>query len=108
MFLTQKIKNRPMKLTVNIARVIVGLLFIFSGLIKAIDPLGLKRFFEKIQKLEGGAGDKSSAFSQLGGIFSTHPGTEDRMKLIEPLPAGVIAKPSLTQEQWLALKDICK
>ena len=74
----------------------------------SIDPLGLKRFFEKIQKLEGGAGDKSSAFSQLGGIFSTHPGTEDRMKLIEPLPAGVIAKPSLTQEQWLALKDICK
>ena len=39
-----------MKLTVNIARVIVGLLFIFSGLIKAIDPLGLsykmQEFFE--------------------------------------------------------------
>jgi beta-barrel assembly-enhancing protease len=74
----------------------------------SIDPLGLKRFFEKIQKLEGGSGDKSSAFSKLGGIFSTHPGTEDRMKLIEPLPAGVVAKPSLTNEQWLALKDICK
>ena len=39
-----------MKLTVNFARVIVGLLFIFSGLIKAIDPLGLsykmQEFFE--------------------------------------------------------------
>ena len=39
-----------MKFTVNIARVIVGLLFIFSGLIKAIDPLGLsykmQEFFE--------------------------------------------------------------
>ncbi len=39
-----------MKITVNIARVIVGLLFIFSGLIKAIDPLGLsykmQEFFE--------------------------------------------------------------
>jgi len=39
-----------MKTTVNIARVIVGLLFIFSGLIKAIDPLGLsykmQEFFE--------------------------------------------------------------
>ncbi len=73
----------------------------------SIDPLGLKRFFEKINKLEGG-GDKSSAFSKLGGIFSTHPGTEDRMKLIEPLPAGVTPKPSLTSEQWLALKNICK
>ncbi len=30
-----------MKILVNIARVIVGVLFIFSGLIKANDPLGL-------------------------------------------------------------------
>lgn len=30
-----------MKQVVNIARIIVGLLFIFSGLVKAIDPLGL-------------------------------------------------------------------
>jgi uncharacterized membrane protein YphA (DoxX/SURF4 family) len=39
-----------MKLLVNIARVLVGLLFIFSGLIKANDPLGLsykmQEFFE--------------------------------------------------------------
>ena len=39
-----------MKIIVNIARVIVGLLFIFSGLIKANDPLGLsykmQEFFE--------------------------------------------------------------
>ena len=39
-----------MKATVNIARVLVGLLFIFSGLIKANDPLGLsykmQEFFE--------------------------------------------------------------
>ncbi len=39
-----------MKLTVNIARVLVGSLFIFSGLVKAIDPLGLaykmQEFFE--------------------------------------------------------------
>jgi uncharacterized membrane protein YphA (DoxX/SURF4 family) len=39
-----------MKLTVNIARIIVGLLFIFSGLVKANDPLGLsykmQEFFE--------------------------------------------------------------
>lgn len=39
-----------MKLLINIARVVVGLLFIFSGLIKANDPLGLsykmQEFFE--------------------------------------------------------------
>ena len=39
-----------MKTTVNIARVLVGVLFIFSGLVKAIDPLGLaykmQEFFE--------------------------------------------------------------
>ena len=39
-----------MKQIVNIARVLVGILFIFSGLVKAIDPLGLaykmQEFFE--------------------------------------------------------------
>jgi uncharacterized membrane protein YphA (DoxX/SURF4 family) len=39
-----------MKVIVNIARIIVGVLFIFSGLVKAIDPLGLsykmQEFFE--------------------------------------------------------------
>lgn len=39
-----------MKLTVTIIRVVTGLLFIFSGLVKAIDPLGLaykmQEFFE--------------------------------------------------------------
>jgi uncharacterized membrane protein YphA (DoxX/SURF4 family) len=39
-----------MKLAVNITRIIVGLLFIFSGLVKANDPLGLsykmQEFFE--------------------------------------------------------------
>ncbi|MEP6675144.1 MAG: BT_3928 family protein [Ferruginibacter sp.] len=42
-----------MKVTVNIAKVLVGLLFIFSGLVKAIDPLGLsykmQEFFEAWQ-----------------------------------------------------------
>ncbi len=39
-----------MKIAVNIARILVGSLFIFSGLVKAIDPLGLgykmQEFFE--------------------------------------------------------------
>lgn len=39
-----------MKISVTIARIIVGVLFVFSGLVKAIDPLGLtykmQEFFE--------------------------------------------------------------
>jgi beta-barrel assembly-enhancing protease len=73
-----------------------------------INPLGLKTFFEKILKLEGEKQDGNAALTGLGGIFSTHPGTEDRIKEIQPLPAGIVAKPSLNDEQWKALKDICK
>jgi uncharacterized membrane protein YphA (DoxX/SURF4 family) len=44
------IKQTTMKLIVNVARIITGALFIFSGLVKAIDPLGLsykmQEFFE--------------------------------------------------------------
>ena len=74
----------------------------------AIDPIGLKTFFEKILKLEGEHKDSPAAISGLGGIFSTHPGTEERIKQIQPLPAGVVAKPSLDADQWKALKEICK
>src|SRR5436190_18950870 len=48
-----KVKNSQiiiMKVLVSLARIVVGLLFIFSGLIKANDPLGLsykmQEFFE--------------------------------------------------------------
>jgi hypothetical protein len=45
-----------MKLIVNIARIIVGVLFIFSGLVKANDPLGLsykmQEFFDVWSRTE--------------------------------------------------------
>ena len=74
----------------------------------SIDPISLKRFFEKILKLESGAVAVSGPFARLGGLFATHPGTAERIKEIGSLPAGIIAKPSLTDVQWKALKDICK
>jgi beta-barrel assembly-enhancing protease len=73
----------------------------------SIDPMGLKRFFDKVVTLEGGHTDKSGPFAALGTLFSTHPGTEDRIKEIKPLPTGQSAVPALTAEQWKALKAIC-
>jgi uncharacterized membrane protein YphA (DoxX/SURF4 family) len=44
-----------MKGFVNIARIIVGVLFIFSGLVKANDPVGLsykmQEFFGKVSTI---------------------------------------------------------
>ncbi|MBG1231648.1 M48 family metallopeptidase [Aestuariivirga litoralis] len=72
-----------------------------------IDPMGFKTFFEKLLKLEGGSSSQFSALKALGSIFSTHPGTEERIAKIKPLPEGVVAKPALTPEEWQALKKIC-
>jgi predicted Zn-dependent protease len=52
-----------------------------------INPMGLRTFFEKMIKDEGGAAPAakdSSALDTLGNVFSTHPGTEDRIKQITP------------------------
>jgi beta-barrel assembly-enhancing protease len=60
----------------------------------SVDPIGLKHFFEKFMKLEGikpgKAPEESSALDRIGNVFSTHPGTEDRIKEIQPLPAGKV------------------
>ena len=45
-----------MKVSVNIARIIVGALFIFSGLVKAIDPLGLAYKMEEFFEVWAGDG----------------------------------------------------
>ena len=74
----------------------------------AVDPEGLRRFFKKILKLEGGGNkDSSSAFTALGNVFASHPGTEQRIEEIKPLPSGTVAKPVMSDEDWKALKKIC-
>lgn len=78
----------------------------------SVDPIGFKHFFEKIQKLEGGSNanskdGKQSSLSKIGNLFSTHPGTEERIQKIEPLPAGKTPVPVLDAAEWAALKSIC-
>src|SRR5215211_7328625 len=54
-----------MKILVNIARIIVGILFIFSGLVKANDPLGLSYKMQEFFDVWGmsGLNDFTLAFS---------------------------------------------
>jgi beta-barrel assembly-enhancing protease len=75
-----------------------------------INTLGFKTFFEKLTKLEKplDAPDDKSAFDRIGSVLSTHPDTQDRIKAIEPLPAGVTPVKLLTEEEWQALRSICK
>ena len=52
-----------MRIIVNIARIIVGVLFIFSGLIKANDPLGLSYKMQEFFEVWG------NSFSSLHGLM---------------------------------------
>jgi beta-barrel assembly-enhancing protease len=75
-----------------------------------VDPMGLRTFFEKLSKQDGEKKKSETdvtALDRIGNVFSTHPGTEDRIKEIQPLPADRIAVPVLPPEQWNALKAIC-
>jgi beta-barrel assembly-enhancing protease len=77
----------------------------------SIDTLGLKRFFEKMLKLEGGKpkleNETPSALDRIGNVFSTHPGTEERIKDIKPLPEGQKPIVVMTEDQWQALRKAC-
>jgi beta-barrel assembly-enhancing protease len=70
-----------------------------------INPLGLKTFFEKVLAEEGRA--PGGTFGKLNSLFSTHPGTADRIKLITPWPDETTQKPVLTDAQWQDLKHVC-
>jgi uncharacterized membrane protein YphA (DoxX/SURF4 family) len=54
-----------MKQIVNIARVLVGVLFIFSGLVKAIDPLGLAYKMQEFYEVWAAAGFFQSVMDWL-------------------------------------------
>ncbi len=71
----------------------------------ATDPLALKEFFEVLLKEEGTP--SGGTWGKLESTLSTHPGTQERIDKIKPLPDGVMAEPVLTDAQWQALRDIC-
>ncbi|MGE4248648.1 MAG: M48 family metallopeptidase [Parvibaculaceae bacterium] len=73
----------------------------------AIDPLGLKRFFERVMKLEGDQGSSGGIFGTVSDMMSTHPVTKERVDAIKPLPEGTAARPVLTDADWASLKKIC-
>ena len=79
----------------------------------SVDPTGLKNFFGKILKLEKSSSSlnetqgEKSALDRIGNVFSTHPGTEERINHIMPLPKGKVAVPIMTDAQFKALQNIC-
>ncbi len=73
----------------------------------AIDPLGLKRFFEEIRKLEGDKSSTGGLFGTVSDIMSTHPVTDERIAAITPLPEGIVARPALSDPDWASLRKIC-
>ena len=69
-----------------------------------IDPAGLRRFFEKLNKT--GKSPLSGKWKDFANMLSTHPGTDERIENIQPLPAGE-AETVISDETWKALKKIC-
>ncbi len=73
----------------------------------AIDPMGLKHFFETMRKLEGDASHTGGLFDTMGDIMSTHPLTDERIEAIKPLPQGIQPRPALSDADWQALRKLC-
>ena len=70
-----------------------------------IDTSGLIDFFKRVKKME----DKMISNEKVKSLFSmlsSHPGTQERIAKLKPLPKGVAIK-VLTPLEWQALKNIC-
>ncbi len=80
-----------------------------------VDPKGLQTFFARLLKKKLGTGsgkqtDDSTSLQKriepFTDLFSTHPGTDDRIARIKPRPGGT--EPAiLSDTEWKALKAIC-
>jgi len=70
-----------------------------------IDTVGLIEFFKRVKKLQGKA-TSNDQLKTLLSIISTHPGTEERIAKLKPLPKGVAIE-VLSPLEWKALKNIC-
>jgi Zn-dependent protease with chaperone function len=70
-----------------------------------IDPTGLRDFFTRLKKSSGE--DSGGVLSGIGDIFSTHPGTGDRIARIKPLAPGA-AREVMSPAAFADLKAICE
>jgi len=70
-----------------------------------IDSSGLIDFFKRVKKIEDKLISNETAKS-LFSMLSTHPGTQDRIAKLKPLPKGEAIE-VLTPIEWRALKNIC-
>lgn len=73
-----------------------------------VDPMGLKRFFEEIKKLEGRQGSDGGLLGTVSDMMSTHPVTDERIASVKPLPEGAMARPVLSAADWANLQRVCK
>jgi predicted Zn-dependent protease len=74
----------------------------------AIDPRGLKRFFERVMKLERGENSSGGIFGTVSDMMSTHPVTRERIDAIKPMPEGMATRAVLSDSDWRSLKKICR
>ncbi len=70
-----------------------------------IDPVALKTFLKKLLADESrrGVGGPST----FNDIFSTHPGTEERIKRVAPETKVENPQPALNADRWQDLRKIC-
>lgn len=70
-----------------------------------IAPQGLADFFRRVTRSESRSG-KTALPGRALDVLSTHPATEERMRMVEHQPTYA-ASPALSSEDWQALRGIC-